>query len=127
MSERNPRRRPPYSPTREYDDNAGVLVFRDVPEEDWLTTPKRLDVGTVMARSAELKRMPYKDYLKSDEWRRLRLMVLRRAGGRCERCGKNNGEWNVHHLTYDRRGNELLSDLVLLCKRCHDVAHGIAS
>jgi 5-methylcytosine-specific restriction endonuclease McrA len=30
----------------------------------------------------------------------------------------------VHHLTYERLGNELLIDLVSLCNGCHDQAHG---
>lgn len=133
MSERNPRRVPPYSPTREYDDNTGVLVFRDVPEEDWLTTPTRLDPGAwaegieaEQRRTRELERMHYKkDYLQSPEWKRLRVLVIGRAGGQCERCRRRAGEWNVHHLTYERRGHELLEDLILLCRRCHRAEHGL--
>ncbi len=132
MSERNPPRIPPYSPTREYDPHVNVLVFRDVPEEDWLTAPRPLDPGAwatgmhaAQQRTQLLSDMPYQDYLRSDEWRRLRVLVIDRAGGRCERCRCTAGEWNVHHLTYERRGHELLEDLVLLCRPCHEAAHGI--
>lgn len=27
----------------------------------------------------------------------------------------------VHHKTYDRYGHEKLGDLILICKRCHDL------
>ena len=50
-----------------------------------------------------------------------------RAGGRCERCGRSghrrNWELHVHHLTYERRGKELLSDVVVLCLNCHAEEH----
>lgn len=32
--------------------------------------------------------------------------------------------FDVHHKTYDRIGDELLDDLVLLCKSCHKAQHG---
>jgi hypothetical protein len=132
MSERNPPRLPSYSPHREYDSHVRVLVFRDVPEDDWLTAPRALDPGAWAAgiheaqqRTHQLAGMPYRDYLQSDEWRRLRSLVIDRAAGRCERCRKTADEWNVHHLTYERRGHELLEDLVLLCRPCHMAEHGI--
>lgn len=131
MSERNPPRLPPYNPHREYDPVVNVLVFRDVPEEDWLTQPRALDPGSWAAglheaqqRSKQLADMPYQDYLQSDEWSRLRALVIGRAGGACERCRRTAGEWNVHHLTYERRGHENLEDLILLCRRCHAIEHG---
>lgn len=132
MSERNPRRCPPYSPTREYDDNTGVLVFYDVPEADWLTRPQKLGDSMVSsiwdaeARSEELHRMPYDDYLQTYEWKALRRKIIVRADFRCEWCGKHNQKWNVHHLTYERRGFERLEDLALLCETCHyNHHHGV--
>lgn len=45
----------------------------------------------------------YKRYLRTRHWQQLRQEVLRRADGRCEKCGyqpwKPNG-LQVHHLTY---------------------------
>jgi 5-methylcytosine-specific restriction endonuclease McrA len=72
-----------------------------------------------------LRRWRYRRYLRSAHWRALRKQVLRRAGGRCEACGRA-GRLDVHHLTYARRGNELLGDLQALCRDCHDKAHGNA-
>jgi 5-methylcytosine-specific restriction endonuclease McrA len=31
----------------------------------------------------------------------------------------------VHHRIYERLGNEVLSYLVVLCRRCHQHYHGI--
>jgi hypothetical protein len=72
----------------------------------------------------------YQDvYLKSYSWRRKRNQVLDRADDLCEkiddkgnRCG--NVATEVHHLTYERVGNELLSDLIALCRECHSKSHG---
>ena len=64
----------------------------------------------------------YDAYLKSAEWIVTRSQVLHRAGGRCERChGAEATE--VHHLTYERVGDELPGDLQALCPPCHRLAH----
>lgn len=65
----------------------------------------------------------YKDYLDSDEWKKLRTRVRRRARGWCERC-KVGPRADVHHLTYERLGNERLDDLVAVCRECHEHLHG---
>ena len=62
----------------------------------------------------------YYEYLKSDEWKKLRKSVLRRDNELCI-CGAKATE--VHHKTYARVGNEPLSDLVSLCRNCHQNVH----
>jgi len=133
MAERNRRPLPPYNPNREFREETGVLAFYDVPEDEWVTTPRGLDFNVwatetaeAQARTAELRRMPYEEeYLKTPEWARLRRLVMARSDGVCERCHRKADVWNVHHLTYERLGCELLTDLVLLCRRCHQSIHGI--
>lgn len=63
-------------------------------------------------------------YEKSSEWGILRRAVLKRAGGKCERCGMpfRDGLLQIHHLTYDRIGAEKQGDLQALCFRCHQEA-----
>ena len=68
-------------------------------------------------------------YIRSRAWARLRRLVLGRAGGRCESCGKIplvgfDGALQVHHITYERLGAEPLEDLVAVCAGCHLWAHG---
>lgn len=65
----------------------------------------------------------YHDYLCSAAWQRKRQSALELAGYRCQDCGVDR-ELEVHHLTYDRLGNEVLSDLRVLCRPCHGERHG---
>ena len=77
------------------------------------------------ARLAELKSMDYQTFLKTDEWQRKRLDAIENARGQCERCGSKDGI-QVHHKTYERRGEELPEDLIVLCLRCHKNEHHIS-
>ena len=66
--------------------------------------------------------MDYHEYLNSANWRILRVIVIQRCGGICERCHR----WsvvNVHHLTYERFGNERPEDLLGVCSKCHEELH----
>lgn len=66
----------------------------------------------------------YEDYLVSDEWRHKRDIARRRSLGRCEFCGAAMD--HVHHIRYPKRlGDEPLSDLIAVCKSCHDKSHGV--
>jgi 5-methylcytosine-specific restriction endonuclease McrA len=69
-------------------------------------------------RLAELRAMPYQDYLKTQEWLRRRAAKLEIAEHRCQLC---NGiqDLQVHHRTYERLGGEKMSDLLVLCSECH--------
>lgn len=66
---------------------------------------------------------PYSEYLKSPAWRDRRVLVLNRAHGKCEGCGLADAT-QVHHLTYERVGKEMLFDLVAICDACHSALHG---
>jgi len=69
-----------------------------------------------------LNQREYRAYLRSPEWRARRRRALALAGDACEVCGKG-GRLEVHHTTYARLGKERLSDLVVLCRRCHRWVH----
>src|SRR6266705_1325464 len=58
-------------------------------------------------------------YAASREWQVLRRAVFTRAGGTCERCAKNPAT-QVHHMTYTRRFHERVSDLLAVCRPCHE-------
>ena len=62
------------------------------------------------------------DYMKSYEWLRVRMIVMKRDGYRCVKCGGQD-RLCVHHLTYARLYHERLEDLQTLCARCHYLAH----
>jgi 5-methylcytosine-specific restriction endonuclease McrA len=61
----------------------------------------------------------YNEYLASPEWASKRLRVRARDYGRCQLCNSDRF-LDIHHLTYNRVGDEALFDLVTLCRNCHD-------
>jgi hypothetical protein len=74
------------------------------------------------AREEALRTMPYPDYLRTPEWAERRRGALRRAGHACETCSAQ-GRLHVHHRTYERRGEERVDDLAVLCEDCHLAVH----
>lgn len=73
-------------------------------------------------RAAELRAMPYGDYLRTPEWRERRQNAIDLAGGRCRLCNTDE-RLHVHHRTYERRGCEHPDDLTVLCEDCHALFH----
>ena len=61
----------------------------------------------------------YNQYLASPEWNSKKIRVRARDYGRCQLC-RSNSFLDVHHLTYNRVGDEALFDLVTLCRHCHE-------
>jgi restriction endonuclease Mrr len=74
-------------------------------------------------RLAELRAMPYRQYLRTHEWRRTRSAALVRAGNACSLDVTHTEHLEVHHRTYERLGAELINDLVVLCHACHQLHH----
>ena len=73
-------------------------------------------------RQVDLRTMPYRDYLQTEEWQVRRRAALKRAAYRCQVCDRS-GRLHVHHRTYERRGAELARDLIVLCAECHRIYH----
>lgn len=65
----------------------------------------------------------YSKYVNTDCWRLRRDNFIRRFT-LCELCGHSPSS-QVHHLTYERLGKELDSDLVASCEGCHRAMHGL--
>src|SRR5262249_13838321 len=63
-------------------------------------------------RLQELRTMPYRDYLLTPEWQERRKRHMKQAGYRCQICNAYKVRLNVHHRTYERRGNEAPGDLI---------------
>ena len=64
----------------------------------------------------------YNSYLASDDWKQKRSIVLERDKYLCQGCLKEPAT-EVHHLNYDDVPNELMFDLVSLCRSCHERVH----
>ena len=67
-------------------------------------------------------RVNYYKYLKSEEWKELKKLLLEEAEYECERCEGKATE--LHHLNYDNLGHEILGvDVMAVCKNCHKEIH----
>jgi len=85
-------------------------------------------VGVINRILFDIRRKQRRDYyrnkyLKSDEWKRKRYVVLKRDNWRCVYCGDRATQ--VHHKRYAKRniGKEPIEWLVSVCKKCHDAQH----
>jgi 5-methylcytosine-specific restriction endonuclease McrA len=94
---------------------AGFAVVLKVAAESWVTNRKR-----------EQRRSFYRDeYLKSDDWKRKRALVLKRDHYRYVYCGLQAK--HVHHKRYAPRniGKEPIEWLASVCDSCHRKQHNL--
>ena len=64
----------------------------------------------------------YAEYLKSEHWQRFRARIMLLSGYLCEICYAARCT-EVHHVCYDRVGNERDDDVVAACRTCHKKVH----
>jgi 5-methylcytosine-specific restriction endonuclease McrA len=85
---------------------------------------ENIDQKHIRIQRAEgnIYRKEYEDYRRSEIWRMKRKKVLKRAKGICEGCLDAEAT-QIHHITYDHIGDELLFELVALCDACHRKCH----
>ena len=62
--------------------------------------------------------MDYLEYLRSPEWREFCAKALEYYGSTCMICNSRD-DLQVHHRTYERLGQELITDVSIMCNRCH--------
>lgn len=79
-------------------DRCGIKELDEVVEEKILT-------------KAELEDNTYVHHTGNDGRERTTRWVMRQP------------QWNVHHKTYERLGEEEFNDLQLLCVMCHNLEH----
>lgn len=68
------------------------------------------------------RQIEYAAYLQSEHWKLFRISILAKRGAICENC-RNHRQVELHHLSYQRLGWELDSDIRVLCKPCHRDQH----
>jgi hypothetical protein len=71
----------------------------------------------------------YDKYLETPHWKEFRRQAFKEqlktlGQNRCSRCQKSAVTLHVHHLTYERLGKELLTDVEIICRDCHKKEHG---
>ena len=66
----------------------------------------------------------YKKYLKGSHWSDFKTKTYNSGKGkrRCAVCGSYE-KLNIYHTSYKRLGKEKASDVMILCKNCHNDYH----
>lgn len=70
-------------------------------------------------RIRQANQQEYAQYLLLPHWRNIRAKRMTIANGICEGCGERPAT-QVHHLTYEHRGHEMLWELRAVCDQCHE-------
>lgn len=73
-----------------------------------------------------MKRKTYAEKLKSPKWQKKRLDILNLKGFKCEKCGDEENQIQVHHRFYitGREPWEYDNDVFqVLCEKCHEASH----
>jgi len=67
----------------------------------------------------------YREYLKTDHSRELRLEAFKKYGRHCAKCPATC-RLDVHHLIYRHPWKlGVVGDLQILCRSCHEKEHGV--
>ena len=102
--------------------------WKELPKSQSKPNPKKeqLRQQAKMRLVAQLRQLPYSEYLKTDHWNGIRLAALARSWYRCQLCyAGREVKLDVHHRTYERRGREARADVIVLCHPCHEKFHDI--
>lgn len=97
-----------------------VIERRAAQEIEWRERSRQYEEER--QQQIEERRREYEIYIQSPTWKELRRKVLVRANHTCEGCGKARAT-DAHHLTYERFRQEMLFDLVAVCRACHEQIH----
>ena len=87
-----------------------------------MMTAGKLRVCDACRRKGARTQLPYSEYLKTEWWQQRRAKALTEGGHKCRICA-DTAALEVHHNTYERLGHERAADLVVLCRKCHQLFH----
>lgn len=102
-----------------------------------LSSPRKREARTKAEEKARAMAEPWRKQYASADYSKARKRILDLSRGRCQACGavvfsKTNRGWRklgnnfggVHHrVPLSKGGTNDLSNLVVLCARCHGRAH----
>lgn len=101
----------------------GTLRVTYMTPEQQVAALERAAAKRPVRRSADLGHpLGYEEYLQSTEWAAKRDEALEFWGDACRLCGTTK-RVTIHHLSYDRLGQEPMRDLMPLCWTHHAAAH----
>lgn len=68
----------------------------------------------------------HRQFIASPLWQEIRRKALQYHGSQCNSCECVSDSLDVHHKIYERfGGGELMTDLEILCRSCHDARHAV--
>lgn len=87
------------------------------------------EINQVQISEAKKK---YNSYKKSNKWKeKTKEFIKSKYWGECKACGCTTKDstkpLEIHHKTYERLGQEKLTDLVCLCSNCHTAVHELVT
>ena len=94
------------------------LLNKNSPTWDKYNAYRTLKDGENKEIEKAYRREFYNEYIKSDKWKAIRLKVLKRDNNICQACLEAPAQ-DVHHLTYNNIGDELMYELLSVCRDCH--------
>jgi hypothetical protein len=83
---------------------------------------QKITLLEALRKEYDPEEIDYYKYIQTQAWEETRQKVFRRDGFRCVICNEAK-DLNVHHITYENLGAEKVSDLVTLCRDCHEHIH----
>jgi len=100
-----------------------VQEFDAAIAEQWLKA--RNGAIQVKLRREKLDRhLEYERYIReSDNWWAIRTKVMKRDDHLCQGC-LEEAATDVHHKSYIHLYDEILFDLIAVCRKCHGKIHG---
>jgi hypothetical protein len=109
--------------TRGDEDTLMAMTLRHKPDEEIANKLGR-SITAIQVRKSILRKEGtfYDQYLQSPHWKRIRIKAIEQSNHLCSLC-KSKDNLNVHHNDYSRLGEELDSDVIVLCKVCHGLFH----
>lgn len=95
--------------------------YQDIKTKLTNSIPK--DNTQQISRNKPISKLDYYEYIQSPEWKQKSKEAKERAMNRCQLCYRPSNEivLHTHHRTYERLGNELDTDLTVLCEECHKI------
>ena len=98
--------------------------FEESPDEEIKVEDNGGGYWVIKCPFYEASNTFYHKYMKSDIWKKKRAEIIKRDGYKCTnpKCGSAIN-LVVHHTTYEHLGYEDDTELITLCKKCHEKLH----
>lgn len=100
---------------------ASATALRRHVERETLPALRRRWHALSLVEAEKRTTIDYDAYIYTKAWRQKATAAKEAAGYRCRLCHRSGDEvrLEVHHLTYERLGNEQLMDIAVLCPDCY--------